>query len=179
MAEAEANLAAAHANLDAARGAFLPQFALTGNRGFASTAISALLRGPSFAYDFGANFLQTIFDRGKLDAYADVETALGQVKNNINAESHLEREVEAAREAFSIAQLQYRQGTTDLLTVLEAQQTFFSAEDQLAQSMLARMQAVVHLFEALGGGWVEHPDERTQFTSSQMIGGRWQLLAER
>jgi len=91
VAEAESNLAAAHANLDAARAAFLPQFALTGN----------------------------------LNAYADVETALGQVKNNSNAESHLEREVEAAREAFTIAQLQYRQGTTDLLTVLQAQQTSF------------------------------------------------------
>ena len=73
----------------------------------------------------------------------------------------------AAREAFTIAQLQYRQGSTELLTVLQARQTLFSAEDQLAQSTLARMQAIVHLFEALGGGWVEHPNERTQFTSTQ------------
>jgi outer membrane protein, multidrug efflux system len=189
VAEAEANLAAAHANLDAARAAFLPQVALTGNGGFASTAISALLHGPSFAYDVGANLLQTVFDGGKLigqkslsqatekeliasyqsavlNAYADAENALGQVTNSSKAENHLEREVDAAREAFTIAQLQYRQGTADLLTVLQAQQTLFSAEDQLAQTTLARMQAAVHLFEALGGGWVEHPDERTQFTSS-------------
>jgi outer membrane protein TolC len=79
-----------------------------------------------------------------------------------------EREVESAREAFKIAQLQYRYGTADLLTVLQAQQTLFSAEDQLAQTMLAPMQAVVHLFEALGGGWVEHADEGTQFTSRQV-----------
>jgi outer membrane protein, multidrug efflux system len=193
VAAAEANLAGAHANLDAARAAFLPQFALTGNGGFASTAINALLHGPNFAWDFGANLLQTVFDGGKLlgqkrlayatqqqliasyqsavlNAYADVENALGQLTNNSKAENHLEREVESAREAFKIAQLQYRQGTADLLTVLQAQQTLFSAEDQLAQTMLARMQAVVHLFEALGGGWMEHPDERTQFTSSQVIG---------
>jgi outer membrane protein TolC len=93
-----------------------------------------------------------------------VENALGQVANNSKAENHLGREVEAAREAFTIAQLQCRQGTTDLLTVLQAQQTLFSAEDQLAQSTLARMQAVVHLFEALGGGWHEKQEERTQFT---------------
>lgn len=191
VAAAEANLAGAHANLDAARAAFLPQFALTGNGGFASTAINALLHGPNFARDFGANLLQTVFDGGKLlgqkrlaywtqrqliasyqsavlNAYADVENALGQVTNNGKAENHLEREVESAREAFKIAQLQYRQGTTDLLTVLQAQQTLFSAEDQLAQTMLAHMQAVVHLFEALGGGWVEHADERTQFTTRQV-----------
>jgi outer membrane protein TolC len=185
VAEAEANLAAAHANLDAARAAFLPQIALTGNGGFASATLSALLHGPSFAYDFGANLLQTVFDGGKLvgqkdlvvatergliasyqstvlNAYADAENALGQVSNHSKAESHLAREVDAAHEAFTIAQLQYRQGTTDLLTVLQAQQTLFSAEDQLAQNTLARMQALVHLFEALGGGWVESPNDRTQ-----------------
>jgi outer membrane protein, multidrug efflux system len=190
VAEAEANLAGAHANLDAARAAFLPQFALAGNSGFASTAINALLHGPNFAWDFGANLLQTVFDGGKLvgqkelaratqqeliasyqsavlNAYADVENALGQVANNSKAEIHLGREVEAAREAFTISQLQYRQGVTELLTVLQAQQTLFAAEDQLAQTTLAHMQAVVHLFEALGGGWIESPEERTQFASDR------------
>lgn len=189
VAEAEANLAAAHANVDAARAAFLPQFALVGNAGFTSTAINALLHGPNFAWDFGANLLQTVFDGGKLvgqknlaqatqmqliasyqgavlNAYADVENALGQVANNSKAKIHLAREVEAASEAFKISQLQYRQGVTELLTVLQAQQTLFAAEDQLAQTTLAHMQAVVHLFEALGGGWVEHPDERTQFPAT-------------
>ena len=101
-----------------------------------------------------------------LNAYADVENALGQVANNSKAEIHLAREVEAASEAFKISQLQYRQGVTELLTVLQAQQTLFAAEDQLAQTTLAHMQAVVHLFEALGGGWVEPPDERTQFAAT-------------
>jgi multidrug efflux system outer membrane protein len=190
VAEAEANLAGAHANLDAARAAFLPQFALAGNSGFASTAINALLHGPNFAWDFGANLLQTVFDGGKLmgqkelaratqqelvasyqsaalNAYADVENALGQVANNSKAEFHLGREVEAAREAFTISQLQYRQGVTELLTVLQAQQTLFAAEDQLAQTTLAHMQAVVHLYEALGGGWTEPAQDRTQFNSDR------------
>jgi NodT family efflux transporter outer membrane factor (OMF) lipoprotein len=187
VAQAEAALASAHANVDAARAALLPQFALTGSDGFASTAIATLLHGPSVAWDYGGSVLQTVFDGGKLveqkrlagaaqqeliasyegavlNAYADVETALGQVKNNDQAEQHLVREVDAAREAFQISQLQYRQGTTDLLTVLQSQQTLFSAEDMLAQITLARMQAVVHLYEALGGGWLEQPGERTQLT---------------
>jgi outer membrane protein, multidrug efflux system len=192
VAEAEANLAGAHANLDAARAAFLPQFALAGNGGFASTAINALLHGPNFAWDFGANLLQTIFDGGKLvgqkdlakatqkeliasyqsavlNAYADVENALGQVANNSKAELHLGREVDAASEAFKISQLQYRQGVTELLTVLQAQQTLFAAEDQLAQTKLAHMQAVIHLYEALGGGWIESSKERTQFVARQLV----------
>lgn len=187
VAEAEANLASAHANLDAARAAFLPQLSLTGTAALASTAVSTLLHGPSFVWDAGASLLQSIFDgtligqkqlaeatqrqliasyqSAVLNAYADVESALEQVRSNAQAESHLRREVDAAHEAFGIAQLQYRQGAADLLTVLQAQQTLFAARDQLAQTQLARMQAVVHLFAALGGGWTETPRERTQLLS--------------
>jgi multidrug efflux system outer membrane protein len=91
-----------------------------------------------------------------------VETALIQVANNRKAEDHLRREVAAAQEAFGITQLQYRQGATDLLNVLQAQQQLFGAEDQLAQTIQASRQSTVHLYEALGGGWVENADERTQ-----------------
>ena len=66
VAEAEAKLASAHANLDAARAAFLPQFSLTGSGGYASSTIGALVRGPSFVWDAGAGVLQTIFDGGRL-----------------------------------------------------------------------------------------------------------------
>jgi multidrug efflux system outer membrane protein len=185
VAEAEANLAAAHANVDAARAAFLPQISLTGSGGFVSTAMGALLQGSNFGYAYGANLLQTIFDGGKLagqkdladatekefvaqyqsaalNAYSDVETALIQVANNRKAEDHLRREVAAAQEAFEITQLQYRQGATDLLNVLQAQQQLFGAEDQLAQTIQASRQSTVHLYEALGGGWMENTDERTQ-----------------
>ncbi|HTV80736.1 MAG TPA: TolC family protein [Steroidobacteraceae bacterium] len=186
VAQAEASLASAHASVDAARAALLPQFVLNGSDGFASAALGTLLHGPSVAWEYGGTLLQTVFAGGKLvaqkklaqgvqqqmiagyqkavlNAYADVETALGQVRHFDLAEQHLGREVDAAREAFQIAQLQYRQGTTDLLTVLQSQQTLFSAEDQLAQVSLARMQAAVHLYEALGGGWQEQSSERTQF----------------
>jgi NodT family efflux transporter outer membrane factor (OMF) lipoprotein len=190
VAEAEANLAAAHANLQAARTAFLPQFALSGSAGFSSAATSALLHGPNFLWDAGAQLVQTIFDGGKLigqkdlayatqeelvasyqnavlNAYADVESALGQVRNFAIEEQHLRQEVAAAREAFQISQLQYRQGVADLLNVLQAQQTLFGARDALAQARQARLQATVHLYAALGGGWQEPAGERTQFPAGK------------
>jgi NodT family efflux transporter outer membrane factor (OMF) lipoprotein len=190
VAQAEADLAAAHADLDAARAAFFPAISLTGSGGFVSTAIGSLIQGGSFGYAYGLNLVQTIFDGGRLigqkdlakatqesfiasyqsaalNAYADVETALVQVANSSRAVDHLSREVEAAREAFQIANLQYRQGAADLLTVLQTQQTLFQAEDQLAQSTLANRQAIVHLFEALGGGWQEAPTDRTQLANIQ------------
>jgi len=189
VAQAEADLAAAHANLDAARAAFFPAISLTGSGGFVSTAIGTLTQGANFGYAYGFNLAQTIFDGGRLigqkdlakatqeafiagyqsaalNAYADVETALVQVANSRRAADHLTREVAAAREAFQIGSLQYRQGAADLLTILQTQQTLFQAEDQLAQSTLANRQAIVHLFEALGGGWQEAPADRTQLATN-------------
>lgn len=190
VAEAEANLAAAHANLQAARAAFLPQFALSGSDGFGSAAVDTLLHGPSAIWEAGAQLLQTIFAGGKLvgqkdlafatqeelvadyqsavlNAYADVESALGQVANYAREEEHLRREVDAAREAFGISELQYREGVAELLNVLQAQQTLFGARAELAQVRLARLQALVHLYESLGGGWQEPARERTQFIAGR------------
>jgi NodT family efflux transporter outer membrane factor (OMF) lipoprotein len=194
VAGAEADLAAAHANLDAARAAFLPQISLSSAGGFASTAIGALLQGSNTGLSYGVGLLQTIFDGGRLaggrdlaegvqkeavaryqaailNAYADVEGALTQYANTARSEQHLRNLIDAAREAFEISQLQYRQGATDLLNVLQAQQTLFSAEDQLAQVTLANRQAAVHLFEALGGGWQEAVEDRTQVASGGASGG--------
>ena len=188
VARAEANLASAHANLDAARAAFFPQISLTGQGGFVSTAIGTLVQGSSFGYSWGAGLLQTIFDGGRLagqkdlaegvqkeyvaayqnaalNAYADVEFALVQVANTSQAEGKLRQAIVAAQEAFEISELQYRQGAADLLTVLQAQQTLFSAQDQLVQTVLSNRLAAIHLYEALGGGWLEGTSDQTQRTN--------------
>lgn len=185
VAEAEANLAAAHANVDAARAAFFPQIGLTGSGGFASAAIGTLVQGSNFGWSIGASLLQTIFDGGNLQghyrvskaqqlqlvatyrktvltAFQDVETSLGQVASLTQQEKLLTDEVNAASEAFRISEIQYREGVTDLLTVLTAQQTLFNAQDQLVQIKLARIQADVGLYRALGGGWSEADELATQ-----------------
>ena len=45
-------------------------------------------------------------------------------------------------------------GTVDVTTVLQAETTLFNAEDLLVQVRLARFQALLNLYKALGGGWV-------------------------
>ena len=65
----------------------------------------------------------------------------------------LQAQVQAqAREALRLAEIRYREGADDLLTVLDAQRTLFSAQDQLAQIRQERLGAV-GLYKALGGGW--------------------------
>jgi multidrug efflux system outer membrane protein len=185
VAQAEADLAAAHADVDAARAAFFPSIDLTASGGVASTALSALFHSTSLGYSIGASLLQTIFDGGKLEgeskfararqeelvanyrqtvlnAFADVEAALGQVSSLAEQEKYKTDEVNAAQEAFRISEIQYREGVADLLAVLQAQQTLFTAQDQLVQIRLARFQADIGLYRALGGGWSEDMADVTQ-----------------
>jgi NodT family efflux transporter outer membrane factor (OMF) lipoprotein len=185
VAQAEANLASAHANVDAARAAFFPQIGLTGSGGVQSSAIGSLFKNSAFGWSIGASLLQTIFDGGLLEgqldlskgqqlelvasyrstvlaSFSDVETTLGQVASLADQERFKTEQVNAAAEAFRISELQYREGVTDLLNVLTAQQILFTAQDQLVQIKLARIQADVGLYKALGGGWSEIADAATQ-----------------
>ncbi len=185
VAQAEANLASAHANVDAARAAFFPAISLTGNGGLTSAAVGTLFQGSSFGWGIGAQLLQTVFDGGKLiaesdvakaeqrgllatyrgaviQAFSDVETGLSQVSNYSSQQEALTRDVKDSAEAFRISSLQYREGIVDLLTVLQTQQTLFTAEQSAAQAELSHAQAVVGLYKALGGGWNEDPQDATQ-----------------
>jgi len=190
VAQAEANLASAHANVDAARAAFFPQIGLSGSGGFVSSALSMAFSNSAFGWSIAASLLQTIFDGGLLEgeldlskaqqeelvatyrssvlnAFSDVETTLGQVSSLADQERLKTDQVNAAAEAFRISELQYREGVTDLLNVLTAQQTLFVAQDQLVQIKLARLQATVGLYKALGGGWSEVADATTQAIPAQ------------
>jgi outer membrane protein TolC len=67
--------------------------------------------------------------------------------------------VRSSRRAFDISEQRLNEGTVDLVTVLNTQQTLYQAQDAVAQARLARLQAVVGLYQALGGGWLPKPVE--------------------
>ena len=182
IAQAEANLYSLHANVDAARAAFFPQIGLTGSAGYASAAIDGLTNPGNFIWSVGLSLVQTIFDGGKLkaqddlalaqqmqsiatyrktvfNAFSDVETSLGQASADTDQLVALTEEVRASAEAFRIAELQYREGTIDILSLLTTQQTLFTAEDTLVQTKLARLEADVSVYRALGGGWTQQASD--------------------
>jgi NodT family efflux transporter outer membrane factor (OMF) lipoprotein len=176
LAAAEAALAAANADLSAARAALLPSIQLTGSAGVASSSLLAFLGGSSTGLAVAASVLQPIFDGGRLrgnvkvaesrerelveayrkailSAFADVETALAAASRLARREALQVQVEERAREALRLAEVRYREGADDLLSVLDAQRTLFDAQDQLALIRLDRLEASVALFRALGGGW--------------------------
>jgi multidrug efflux system outer membrane protein len=174
--EAEANLASANANVEVARAAFLPSVQLTGEEGITSTALKNLFTPQALFYTIAAGLTQPIFhggalqgaldqSRGKqeellqtyrksiISAFTDVEKALIAVQD-LAQQERLQREaVVASRRAYDLSEQRLREGTIDLVTVLTAQQSWFQAQDTLSQVRLARLQAVVTLYQALGGGW--------------------------
>ncbi len=68
--------------------------------------------------------------------------------------------VDASRRAFEIAETRLREGTVDLVTVLITQQALFTAEENRVTARLARLQAVLSLYQALGGSWLPRADRR-------------------
>jgi multidrug efflux system outer membrane protein len=176
---AEANLRAADANLVAARAALLPTLTLTAAGGVQNPALNAAvitLSGVGPTLNLGAGLTQSIFDGGRLRAVrdetrgrqeellatyrkailsslVDVENALAAIHNLDAAREYQEENLKQSQQAFDGAQLRYRQGAGDFLGVLEAQRTLYAARDQYDQYKLARLQALVSLSKALGGGW--------------------------
>jgi multidrug efflux system outer membrane protein len=180
--QAEANLAAANANVANARAQMLPSITLTGEGGYQSAVLRTLLRPESAFYTAAAGLTQPIFDGAKLQgnldlqkgkqdellqtyrktviqAFSDVENALDGIRQTALRERLQGDVVASSRRAFEISEQRLRQGTIDLVTLLQTQQTLYQAQDTLAQARLAHVQAVVSLYQALGGGWLPKPVE--------------------
>ena len=174
---AEANLASAEASVAAARAAFFPSINLSGQSGYENPALKLLFTPQSFFFSVATSVTQPLLDGFRLEgqleaangrqielmklycqsilaAFGDVEIALIAIADGAERERLQRVVVTSSRQAFNIAETRLREGTIDLVTLLQTQQTLFTAEDLLVQARLARLQAVLSLFQALGGSWL-------------------------
>jgi multidrug efflux system outer membrane protein len=174
--EAEENLVAANAQIGVARAAYFPQISLTGSGGYQSSALSNLFTGPAGIWNFGGSFAQPIFEGGRLKsnvrlaeaqhqemlltyqqtiqgAFRDVSDALVAYRKNREFRIQEEKLTEAAREAAQLSEQRFNAGATDYLEVLTNETNYFSDELTLAQAQFNELQALVQLYQALGGGW--------------------------
>ena len=176
VANAEAQLIAANADIRAARAAFFPTIDLTASGGYESRSLSNLFEPGSRVFALSAGLTQPIFRGGAVlgeyrlnearydellaDYHKAVISAFGNVEDSLAAVSdtgdQVQREqlaTDKARSAYEMSQEQFHAGTVNILTVLSTETSLFSAEDALAQAQLAHLEALVGLFNALGGGW--------------------------
>ncbi len=176
---AEHQLMAANAEIGAARAAFLPAISLTGNFGTESTQLSGLFKAGSRAWTFSPQISIPIFAGGANVANLQatklardtavaqyekaIQTAFREVADALVARRTLDEQlaaqqalVDASAIAYKLADMRYRGGVDSYLTALVAQISLYSAQQQLQTVRLLRLQNLVTLYKALGGGLREH-----------------------
>ena len=172
---AEHQLMAANAEIGAARAAFLPAISLTGSFGTESTQLSGLFKGGSQAWAFSPQISVPIFAGGANVANLQatklardtavaqyekaIQTAFREVADALVARGTLDDQlaaqqalVTASDKAYRLADMRYRGGVDSYLTALVAQVSLYTAQQQLQTVRLTRLQNLVTLYKALGGG---------------------------
>lgn len=177
--EAERNLRAANADIGAARAAFFPSIALTASQGTASDALSGLFAAGSKAWAFAPQVTLPIFTGGRNRANLrsarvardidvakyehTVQTAFREVADGLALRESLKRQltaqqalVAASSDAYHLSDVRFRRGVDSYLNALDAQRSLYAAQQTLLGIELSRMSNMVTLYQALGGGWLEH-----------------------
>ena len=176
VAEAEQQLIAANADITVARAALFPSIQLTAGGGYESSALTSLISPANRVYALTGGLTQPIFHggalRGQVDfskarytelltsyhkavltAFGNVESALVAAQQTAEQQKRQQDAVATARRAFEFSQTQMSAGIVNILTVLNTENALFSAQDELVQVNYLRLQALVDLYTALGGGW--------------------------
>ncbi|RMH35230.1 MAG: efflux transporter outer membrane subunit [Nitrospirae bacterium] len=174
--QVERSLVAANARIGEARAYFFPSVAITGTGGFQTSEFQDWFNWASRSMSIGPSVTVPIFEgytnvarlevaearyRQMLERYHQtILTAVREVSDLLTAlqtrTAQLEQvraRVRAAQAARELAELRYRKGLVTYLDVIDAQRTVLTAEQALVQVERARLEELVALFKAIGGGW--------------------------
>ena len=170
---AEQRLIAAHANIDAARAAFLPKVALTASLGLASQGLSSLFNGT--AWSFQPIISLPLFDGGKLAAGRDlaearkviavadyektIQMAFREVADLLAARASLARQMRSAQineeaqlRRMDIVLARHKVGLVGVLEVLDGERNLVASQQSALQTRRAQLDVAAQLYKALGGG---------------------------
>lgn len=177
---AERRLAAQTARLGEAEAARYPSFRLSGSLGLEALELDALADRDANTRSLFGGITAPVFNAGRiaanieiqdalveqarlayraavLAALEEVENALTAVANTDARRAKLAEAAAAARTTLAIAEYRYASGLADFLSVLDAQRTQLSLDEQLAGSTGELARAQIRLYKALGGGWSTEP----------------------
>jgi outer membrane protein, multidrug efflux system len=174
LVEAEQQLIAANAQIGAAKALYFPTISLTGALGSSSNALSDLFSGPNRVWSYAGTLTGPLFTFGAISGQVaqaeaqaqaalanyrlDVQSAFGDVDNALTARRKLAAQLDAQsrlvvslREYERLANLQFKGGYSPYSTVLQAQQSLFPAELQLAVVRASLLDSAINIYKAIGG----------------------------
>ncbi len=175
LRQAEYNLKAAGANIEAARAAFYPTISLSGNVGTASASLSDLFKTGSFAWGIMPTVSLPIFDAGLRQSNYEVseitqQQALNTYEKAIQTAFHDVNEVFATRATldqqlasynralaanqkyYQIEVARFKAGLDNYLGVLDAQRAIYNAQQSILNTQQSQLISQIQLYQALGGG---------------------------
>ena len=178
--EAEYQLRAANAQIGAARAALFPRISLTGLLGFASGALTKLFTGGAFGWQTSADATYPIFNAGAgranvrlteaqraaaIAAYQKaIQTAFREVSDALARRGTIEDELSArqrqqaaAADVYLLTEARYKSGIDSFLDSLDAQRSYYAAQQILVQAKLTAAQNRVDLYQSLGGDSLLEP----------------------
>ena len=173
---AERMLAAATASIGIATADLFPRVTIVGTMSLEASMLSAVGAGGSDAYSIGPRISWAFLDMAHVyarikAANSSAEASLAQYQQTVlaaleeteNALINYNRErarqtllvtaAKASVRAEELAQLRFKEGVSDFLTVLDTELRLLDDQDRLAQSETATATALTALYKALGGGW--------------------------
>ena len=173
---AEYALMAGNANIGIARADFFPSISLTGALGTQSTHLRNLFGYAAGTWNYGVQGTIPILDFGRTwwrvkdaeaqkqmalavynktvhSAFSDIRTALVQQQENAEIVKSYRAQVESLLKAADLARVRYDNGYSSYLEVLDAERQLFGAEMQAATALAKRLNSIVDVCMALGGGW--------------------------
>ena len=177
---AERNLAASTALVGVAVSDLFPKVTFTGNFGYAAAEPAGLGSAASRSYMIGPGITWAAFNLGRvhaeiagaragavialdqyhgtvLNALQETEDALVTHARDRDQLLHAQDAARASATAAKLAQIRYRGGMVDFLSVLDAERTQLETEDALARSRTEAATSLIAVYKALGGGWETAP----------------------
>ena len=172
---AEMALAACYYNTNSARAAFYPQITLSGTAGWTNSSGAGIVNPGKLLANLIGSLTQPLFYRGAniarlrqaraqeeqakiafqttlLNAGNEVSNALSLYQNTMEKVNSRTIQVNSARKAAEDTKELFNLGTSTYLEVLTAQQSYLSAQLSEVSDTFDQMQAVINLYQALGGG---------------------------
>jgi NodT family efflux transporter outer membrane factor (OMF) lipoprotein len=179
---AEQQLRAANAQVGVAIANRLPQFSIQGAAGGNATVFSQMFASGGPFWDIIAGVSQTLFDGGTLlhqqraaqaallqsaaqyrstvlSAYQDIADTLHAMLADADALGAAVVTERAAKMERDLTKSRREAGYTDYLTELSAETTYQQAVLSLAQAQAQRFGDTAALYQALGGGWADRPQD--------------------